>query len=287
MERGRDPRLSDLPPRLLSQDGAGLVHGVIGVSLPDRREGAADPFGQEPLTQGPESIDHPRIAGVTAEEDEAAPVAIDDALVVDEGAAQLQQPLQQRHVGLLPLDDVGEAEVGVLREELGRRHLLDPEDDRDAAEVPLNLGPRRLILLVVEDAVRRRLHHRTDASASELLHVPRCQRCAPLPAVLVLASDGNSQHCASSDPPGSDAPGPDAPGPDAPGKTPSLAPAPAGPPRPLSCSPRRTQGCPPLPLSFANPFANPPLMEYTSLAQEIMTSVSRIFRDPMKIGAVP
>ena len=70
----------------------GLVEPRVLVRQADLLERRRQPLRRKPSPQGPESVDHAGVTGVAAEEHEPAAVIVPDLLVVDQGAAEIQEP---------------------------------------------------------------------------------------------------------------------------------------------------------------------------------------------------
>ncbi len=66
--------LPDELPCQLADGLLGFDEALVAVGRMEDREGVGRPFGLEPLAEGPERIDHPRVSGIVAEiEDPPAP----------------------------------------------------------------------------------------------------------------------------------------------------------------------------------------------------------------------
>ncbi len=168
----------------------GVVEAGVLVREPHVRQRRGEALGGEALPERPERVEHPGVPGVPAEEDEASAPAVGDRLVVDERRPELEEAPQHRHVRALPLDDVGEVDVGPARPEFLDRDLLHPQDDTARVEVSRDLGPGGPVRRVVERAQVRGLDAEGDAVlADQLGDVVGRQRRPTLPAVLVLFAD--------------------------------------------------------------------------------------------------
>lgn len=167
-----------------------LLEARVLVRQTQALEGALDPLGREALSEGPERVEHPGVAGVTAEEDEPAPLAVDDPFVVDQRRPELEQAREHRHVVRLSLDDVREIDVDAAGAQLLDRDLLDPEDDVARLQAPLERRAGVFVVAVEEGSAVRRLDvHRKPLLLDQLADVVGSERCPALPAVLVLGAD--------------------------------------------------------------------------------------------------
>ena len=151
-----------------------------------------DSLVTQPAAEGPDRVDHPGVSGLEAEEDQPPPAVVRDLLVVHQGAAELHQAPQHRHVVLLPLRDVREEHVHLAgREQLGR-HLLDSEDHAAGCEVRADGGTGFLVGALRKGADLRRLDHDAQVLAlGEHGDVVGCQGDPALPAILRLAADSD------------------------------------------------------------------------------------------------
>ncbi len=114
-------------------------------------EGVGNALPLQPSAQGPEGIQHAGPPSMSAKEDEAAALLVRHLFVVNQDTAQFHQAARHGHIVRLALDDVGEEDVGLARQELSRWNLLDAEDDVATGEVFADRDPGGLILLVGED----------------------------------------------------------------------------------------------------------------------------------------
>jgi hypothetical protein len=154
-------------------------------------EGRVMPLGREATAEGPQGVDGAGQPREAPERDGAHAVVVGHQLVVEQGAALLQQRGEHGHVVGLPLDRVGEEEVGLSRpEELGR-DLLHAEHDVGRGHVVDETRAGRLELAVGEAAPLRALDHDLRTGGDEPLDVSGNERRAPLPRALVLATDSD------------------------------------------------------------------------------------------------
>ncbi len=149
-------------------------------------------MGQAP-SERPQGVEHPGVPRVSTEEDQSPPVPIEDVLVVDQRASQLEETAKQRHVVGLSLRRVRKTQVSAPANQGFRRDLLDAQDRFAAGQVVRDIGAGLTEGIVGERPAGVRLHGERDPVAiDQRADMVRRQRYATLPLILVLAT--NSDH---------------------------------------------------------------------------------------------
>jgi len=162
----------------------------VGVGAVDPGERAGDPLPPEAVAEDGERVDHPGQPGVAAEEDQPIAALVGEPFVVDQGAAEVEDPSEHGHVVGLTLDDVGEEDVGLVGKQELTGDLLDAEDDLGGGQLFGHGGPGLVEELVAEDPSVRGLHQRSDAVLVAELPNGRGREGSPtLPRPFVLSPD--------------------------------------------------------------------------------------------------